>query len=229
MKKILFFALVCSSVTYFSCSSEQDVETQNAQIKHNSFNVKSLNSADLDYAKKLYASMILTSAYKDFDIALKSFNEKIFVDVSLKNEKEWLNWIQGNLSNTAFTNVEEFEGELYNVTAKLQIVMQSNVQFFNLLHALDGVQLLEVMPIRYNFPQYSDKGGECLQGCVDAYESGYADAWAAYNEANSDVSTPGDLTEAIWRALGRMSAQSRLDKAIYETLPLQYASCAGAC
>lgn len=50
-----------------------------------------------------------------------------------------------------------------------------------------------------------------------------------YNSMNSGLgSTPNEL-ESIWNALSNMGAQSKLDQALYETLPKQYANCAGAC
>lgn len=223
MKKItLPLVLAVLTIANFSCSNESSNEVPPSTSSAIAY--KSLNTTDVETAKRLYADMIASEDYINWKSSIREFNDKILVPISFKSKTEWMNWLSTNLSSTTFTNAAEFEISYDNLIGKLETIMAANEDLYLLLEDATISQLQQIIPsIHLIAPEYPSAPFDCLDDCLTEFDNGVFAAEQAHLEAFNDaLFSDGPFEELL-------CVEQELEYALWETLPLAFNACAGNC
>lgn len=173
MKKLALPFIFCvSTLFYFSCSSDIDNATDNQQPETISFQLKSMPTDSITNAARMYVLMTQTQDYINFKSSISAFNSKVAPNrVSFSSKSQWMNWITGNISNTGFTTVAQFEGMFDDYVTKFELLHQNNTDLFDLIEQAgdDTTALLQIFEPEL-MPQPEPLGDveACKEACMDA-------------------------------------------------------------
>lgn len=164
MKKIL--TVVALSLLLFSCSNESEVAKE---VSINKSTFAKEGDADLD---KLYDNMIKSEAYVVYESLQKDFLNKVNFtgDVSdVDTNEKLLDWINDNLSQTSFKNIEEAKGQSGDLKLAFYKVYQANEKLFiGSATSVDPKKdLTRFVPIRFPDDSITANGDPC--GCGAAF------------------------------------------------------------
>ncbi|WP_294818247.1 hypothetical protein [uncultured Flavobacterium sp.] len=147
MKSLILF--ICCLIPMLS-SAQHDRATKK----------EGLSKTELEYAKKLFITMMNSKTYVRMNDAIHKLNEKsssVYNEISemkkIKTrqdaEKLYRDWLVKNLKNTKFKSVEEglaAHMEAYDLSAKN---IKENPDFFRLLYKANARQIGEIMKPKF--------------------------------------------------------------------------------
>ena len=176
-----FFVILASVVLIASCSSDAEQATTLNEISA----VRVKQEKSLHDIETLYADMIASRSYNDYQDALNIFTNKMNFDGDPRNlntDSNIKEWIRLNISKTNFTDYTSAANE-YEALEAIRLIMHSNnVLFFETLQREGTENLLEL--ITYPDPV----SNSCPDVCKMSYRS-CLDWVKAWYEAEVQVTT----------------------------------------
>lgn len=173
MKKIILPLILCASAFFYvSCSTDSsDLSTDSNSNSSVVFNTKTLNTIDLEQAKKLFLDLYETQEYKDYLSSVTAINDKIQVyDIqdNLVTKKDWLNWVQNHISETSFSSINEFEIMFDDSANRLHTIMDDNATLYGYIAGANSSQLTEIYTPSIPSPEPPvSNNNECVENCMD--------------------------------------------------------------
>lgn len=225
MKKVsLFLVLGIMSLTYFSCSDENEAASENTTVaRFASRGGTGLDESEMRDAKKLYSAMVSSAQYKDFAKSIAGINEKLLGNVTGAITKtDWMNWIGTNLSSTSFLSISEFEAMYDDSIGKLDAVSVRNPEIFVYFDKATPGQIREITLPPVTYPPSSSSA--CYDDCADIHSAAIDAAIVDYEATVQAAQHFGRLSEYLltW------TAQETYDE-IEVRLALEFNACVGAC
>lgn len=164
MKKLFLGMLITTLFAISSCSLESEEKISDK----NQIGFQRLSTSNLERAKELFKTMMLSNDYKDLEIIRKNFVTKMNKNVVYLNSKEdYMRWISENLYKTNFISVGEFEMTLDAMVAKQTILLNNNSELYGYIQNAESDEILDIIKPSLGTTPPIYTSNSCSDACMD--------------------------------------------------------------
>lgn len=195
------FKILCvfALVALISCSQEEQSTTEFSKTANQKTGLTKSEVADL---RTNFASIVTTTAWNNQVLAARDFNKKMKVAITgFETRDEFRIWLQSNLKLTNFSSTDEALNSFDNLTAKIDLVKNDNLGFYNSITPATLDQLITIFE-PMTPPLTTSQATPCQNACMDAcdvtlnnMEAGYAMGLNLVQQGDLSLSV---LTASYW-------------------------------